>query len=107
MKYEAKLPNISHRAIYDLLNKLTNRRPVKTSGSDLFRDLIEINDSPRSIGLNEKNLIKLRINTTFKENYLASNKKVLKPIQNYEEKQRLSKLISEVKNFFPRNCSFI
>ena len=97
MKYEAKLPNISHRAIYDLLNKLTNRRPVNTSGSDLFRDLIEINDSPRSIGFNENKTIKPRINTTFRDNYLASNKKVLKPIENNEEKQRLSKLISEVK----------
>jgi hypothetical protein len=40
MRYESKLPQVNHKTIYALLNKLTNRRPVKiTVERDLFRDL--------------------------------------------------------------------
>lgn len=71
-KTNYQVPQISNKAIYDLLNKLTNRRPVKINNSniDLFADINDYSERPRQ----KVNLIR--------------NKKVLKPIENNEDKFR-------------------
>jgi hypothetical protein len=100
VKYESKLPQVNHRTIYELLNKLTNRKPVKvTVERDLFRDLnSDINNTPRIYGEHDtfEKIYKPRTNNLlYKEKYpnLSINKKTLRPIENNDERLRLKKLV--------------
>ena len=88
-KYDSNLPVVNHKAIYELLNKLTNRKPVQINAdTDLFADIQENNHIFKT---SRQKVVPRRSN----DNH--SNKKILKPIENQDsEKINRKKSMNQV-----------
>lgn len=84
--YDSNLPQVNQKQIYELLNKLTNRKPVRiTEDVDLFADIQENNHI-----FTNKNPFRPKVLP--RKSIDQSNKnKILKPIENQSENNNSNK----------------
>ncbi len=90
-RYDTNLPQVNQKQIYELLNKLTNRKPVKINEDlDLFADIQENNHIFTNKNPNRPKVIPLK-SSSVNTSDLTNQKKILKPIENQNESNFNSK----------------